>query len=559
MIDGVKSETVNVAKVFAPGRNLCLPAYQRSYSWSEREAMALLGDLTEAMEEDSLHFIGAIVIDEDSAGAPAHAGLPEERTEIVDGQQRLTTLTILLCVLRDLESDTQRTRVLDELIMTTGASGESVDWRLTLNHLDGDFFRAHIQRRGATTEFVEEPSESRSQERMMEVAAGFVRELRKMSADERRRLTRIVLERCCMTQVIVADRDMGYKVFRVLNDRGKAPNAHDIVKTDIFERANLTLQQANFYSARWAEYEAQIGGSAFDDLLRQIRVLFDRSAKGDLIAALRKSVIPRISARTFLDEVLPRHVRAYAEITTGQVDFGPLSAAITDHVNRMRALDHHSWRAPALKYLVERRHDEKNALDFFRALERLAYAMQLIVPKKDQRDKRYRRVAEALDTPRSLFSRSSPLMITRDEAKRIHERLHGRFGTFGQRRAMALRLNAALEGGTTLPPEADATVEHVLPRNPGEDSYWLTVWPDTAKRRELCDTLGNFILLPHTDNQLADRLNYHEKKKVYFDGAGGAHFALTRDLEHQETWTPDVVRRRTERLVEILMRDWGLA
>ena len=119
-------------------------------------------------------------------------------------------------------------------------------------------------------------------------------------------------------------------------------------------------------------------------------------------------------------------------------------------------------------------------------------------------------------------------------------------------------MNAALEGGQTLPPEADATVEHVLPRNPGDDSYWHTVWPDPAKRRELCDTLGNFILLPHSQNQKADRLDYRAKKKVYFNGSGGAHFALTRDLELQEAWTADVVRQRTERLAEILMRDWGL-
>jgi len=157
-----------------------------------------------------------------------------------------------------------------------------------------------------------------------------------------------------------------------------------------------------------------------------------------------------------------------------------------------------------------------------------------------------------------VFADSSPLSISRDEAKKVRERLLGRFATFGQRRAMALRLNAALEGGRTLPPEADATVEHVLPRNPGEDSYWNTTWPDAQKRRELCDTLGNFILLPHSENQRADRLDYRAKKKVYFNGSGGAHFALTRDLEQQEAWTADVVRQRTERLADILMRDWGL-
>ncbi|MEO0818730.1 MAG: DUF262 domain-containing HNH endonuclease family protein [Pseudomonadota bacterium] len=545
---GVTSTTLDVATTFARGRQLCLPPYQRSYSWGEREAMTLLADFNETMETGGIHFIGTIVI----------VAEPGQPVEIVDGQQRLTTLTILLSVLRDLEEDQERSDALHGLIAATEASGDAMAWRLTLNHLDGDYFRAKVQRRGAAAIVEDEPHESASQRRMSEVAAGFLRDLEKMTPDERGHLADTIATRCVLTEVTVENRDMGYKVFRVLNDRGKAPNAHDIIKTDILERANLSLEAANRYSAKWAEYEAMIGGGAFDDLLRQIRVLYDKSAKGDLIAGLRKNVIPKITAQVFLDDVLPRHVRAYGEITTGRIDFGAISAPIGAYINRMRALDHLSWRAPALKFLVEHRNATNSAVEFFRRLERLSYCMQLIVPKKDQRDRRYRRVVDALDNPRTVFSDSSPLSISQDEARKVRERLLGRFATFGQRRAMALRLNAALEGGQTLAPEADATVEHVLPRNPGEDSYWNTIWPDSQKRRELCDTLGNFILLPHSENQRADRLDYRAKKKVYFNGSGGAHFALTRDLEQQEAWTADVVRQRTERLADILMRDWGL-
>jgi len=545
---GVGSRTLNIAQMFGQDSRLALPAFQRSYSWGEREAMALLADLTDTMDTGLVHFIGAIVV-VNQPGAP---------TEIVDGQQRLTTMTILLCVLRDMETDKDRAQAIHDLIAYPATPQSPAGWRLVLNHLDGDFFRAMIQRPGHAFRKEEEPHESASQRRMSDVARGFSRELEKLSLNERRHLADTIITRCALVEVTVADRDMGYKVFRVLNDRGKAPNAHDIIKTDIFERAGLSLEEADRYGATWADYEAQIGGAAFDDLLRQLRVLYDRSAKGDLIAGLRKSVIPKLGARTFLDEVLPRHVQAYLEITRGKVDFGSLSEPIEAYLNRMRALDHRSWRAPALKFLVQHRNQTNLAVEFFRQLERLAYAMQLIVPKNDQRDKRYKRVVEALDTPQSLFSISSPLNISRDEVRKMRERLEGRFATFGQRRAMALRLNAALEGGRTLPPEADATVEHVLPRNPGEGSYWHMVWPDPAKRRELCDTLGNFILLPHTDNQLADRLDYRSKKKIYFNWSEAAHFALTRDLEHQEAWTADVVRRRTERLAQILMRDWKL-
>ena len=95
-------------------------------------------------------------------------------------------------------------------------------------------------------------------------------------------------------------------------------------------------------------------------------------------------------------------------------------------------------------------------------------------------------------------------------------------------------------------------------RNPGNDSHWLKIWPNAQARRELCDTIGNFVLLPHAVNQKADRMSYQEKKKIYFNGSGGSQFALTRDLEEEDLWTADTVRRRTRRLADLLCEDWDL-
>ncbi len=548
---GISSRTVTLATLFGPQMRLCMPAYQRSYSWGEREAIALLGDVIDLVESESIHFIGAIV---------TVANGETDALEIVDGQQRLTTLSILICVLRDLEPDPARAQALHERIAfpSDPERGEPGGWRLTLNHLDSAFFRATIQTRNQASRIEEGPFDSSSQRRLTQVAAEFLGELQPMTVEERRAIADGVLDRIAVDHVRVEDRDMGYRVFRVLNTRGKEPNAHDIVKTELFERARFDVREADRYATRWAEHEALIGGQPFDDLLRHIRTLLDRSGKGDLITGFRKVVLQKIPPRHFLDVELPRYVDAYRQITMGRAELGPQSAQVRDYLNRMRALDHQSWRAPALKFIVEQSDRTDLAAPFFRYLERLSFTMQLIVPKKDQRDKRYRKVIDALESPDTLLGPGSPLELTRDEARRVRERLLGRFGTFGQRRAIALRMNAALKDGETLPPEADATVEHVLPRNPDPESFWHKVWPDAHKRRELCDTLGNFILLPHEDNQLADRLDYREKKKVYFNGAGGAQFALTRDLEQLDGWTPEIVRQRTEKLADILARDWDL-
>ena len=548
---GVRAQESSVRVIFAPGEQLQMPPYQRSYSWEAREANELLGDLIDSVETGTPHFVGAIVL--------IH-GAENGVLEIVDGQQRLTTLTILLAVLRDLEPDKARAAMLHALIADDARPmlGEGANWRLTLNHMDGPFFRDAIQTPGATRNLDKEPGESESQQRMVRNAAAFMKRLSSMDEKDRRELADMVMNRCALVRVVVGEKEQGFKVFRVLNTRGKEPDAHDIIKTELFQRARFTDKEASAYAERWSEHEAALGGSAFDDLLRQIRSIYDKSGRGELISAFPKAVLSKVDPRKFLEEVLPRYVEAYRLITTGDVQDGPNARVVSDKLNQMRALDQSSWRAPALKFLVERGVDDPQAPDFFTRLERLAFVIMLVVTDRDQRNKRFNKVMEAITNDRTLFAKNGPLAVDRSDSKKARERMLGRFATFAQRRAMALRLNAALEDGVTIPPESDATVEHVLPRNIHEDSHWLTVWPDPAKRREQCDTLGNFVLLTHKVNQKADRQDFRAKKEVYFNGGGGMDFALTRDLQDQDAWTADVVRKRTEMLVEILCQVWDI-
>ena len=547
---GVTSRETALAGLFAQGEHLIMPPYQRSYSWGVKEALDLLGDFVDASENNVPHFVGAIVV------------VREEKDgslEIVDGQQRLTTLTILLAVLRDLEPDENEKAKLQTLIGDEARPrlDEEARWRLTLNHVDGPYFRETVQKVGATVAGDHDPGESDSQKRMSENTIAYVKALKDLEPPTRRKLAHTIINGCGMVRVSVADRDAGYKVFRVLNTRGKEPNSHDIIKTDLFERARFDIDEANEYSGAWSEYEARLGGAGFDDLLRQIRFLYDRSSKGELVSGFQRAVLSKIDARTFLDSLLPRYVQAYEEISTGKVDYGERSPEVARYLNRLRALDHYVWRSAALKYLVEQRGSADDASRFFAGLERLAYTIMLVIHNRDQRNRRYRKVIDAIGSNKALFAKKGPFAVTKEDGRKVRERLRGRFATFGQRRALALRLNAALEGGRHLAPESDATVEHILPRNPGDESPWLRVWPNTQVRRELCDTIGNFVLLPHHVNQKADRMGYQDKKAVYFDPENNPVFALTRDLESEELWTADVVRKRTEHLANILTNDWG--
>lgn len=570
---GVSAQEISVGDLFGPGRFMSMPLYQRSYSWAEEEAVDLFSDLLEAFESEVTYFLGAVVFVEDAEG---DADKPDE---IVDGQQRLTTLTMMLACLRDLETAKTRSNRIHELIEEVSNEGSDTAspqrFRLSLNHPDEAFYRQTVQQRGATRTAFDDDTNG-SQARIVSSLSALMKKLRPMSDKDRRNFFDWLIDNVAFVRVVVSDRSEGYKVFRVLNTRGKKPSTHDIIKSDLFEKAGFTLAQADAQSRIWTEHEARLGGQTFDDLLRQIRIIYDKSQKGDVLTGFRRSIISKVDIDDFLTHKLPAYVEAHDEIRIGRVDLPDNSGLVNERLDRLRALDHKTWQAPALKFLVTYRETNGKAGDpasFFINLERLAYVMQILGVERVPRNRRYRKLLDLIETGKwtysgdmttykggvvGLFGSSGPFMLSREECRRVRENLGHRTTTFSKRRALALRLNACIEGGRTVPPEADATVEHVFPRKPKEGSLWDKRWPRAKDRQDLTDTIGNFTLLPHVLNQKVDRLDFDDKKKLYFNDGKGADFALSEDIGLEALWTPETVRRRTERLIDILCADWGI-
>lgn len=83
---------------FFTGKTLVIPSYQRDYAWRERNVDDLFADVEEALEAGGGHYLGTFILSQTNKSAPVH---------VVDGQQRLTTLTMvldaLIAILQDAE------------------------------------------------------------------------------------------------------------------------------------------------------------------------------------------------------------------------------------------------------------------------------------------------------------------------------------------------------------------------------------------------------------------------------------------------------------------------
>lgn len=548
----ISADVLRIREVFSSAADLRVPPYQRGFAWTDKEIRALLKDLLEAFDTYTFYFLGAIVTIQPKRTGPS---------DVVDGQQRLSMLTIILAVLRDLSTSADEQANIQQMI-----ANESLVTivrnrrRITLNTQDDDFFRRHVQTRFATRSLdsaEDEAIASRSESQARLVAA--VRQVRdamaELSPEDRSRYTRWLSDEVSLVKVRVTETDIGYRVFLVMNQRGKPLADHDMLKSALFERAAFTPNEVNEHSRRWNAYATHLGASDFEGMLKQIRLLYDTGGRGDFITGLVQALIPRMTVSEFINGMLPRFVDAFDVINSDRitsVDPGPDARR---SLTFLRMMQHDGWRAPAMKFLIDRPYDKEGATAFFASLERLAFLLQHCVKDRDYRPRRYKRVLDAMSNPDWLDG-PSPLDITADEKAQIVERLRGRF-THKNRRPMMMRLAAAVPGGMVLDPEADATVEHILPRTPSRGSEWYDEWSRARDIEDLTECIGNFTLLTNAENQEADRKSFADKLAIYFRN-GEPSFALSADLRGRTRWTPDDVRARRDMLVNCLAREWGL-
>jgi uncharacterized protein with ParB-like and HNH nuclease domain len=116
-----------------------IPTYQRRYSWVDKQIWELLDDVRQ-IEDGDQHLLGSIVC----LAGHHRAGL--NHLEVVDGQQRLTTIVILLhCIKERLEreNDLNAARDIAALLSAFPPNGEPVP-KVLLDSIDAEEFREHI-------------------------------------------------------------------------------------------------------------------------------------------------------------------------------------------------------------------------------------------------------------------------------------------------------------------------------------------------------------------------------------------------------------------------------
>ncbi len=544
-------------------RRFAIPRFQRPYAWTTEEAGALLSDIDAARERarsepdaPSGWFIGSVVLARAAGGAP-------ER--VVDGHQRLTTLTILFAVLRDLDPKAQR--VARAVAGPGGGFFRRAETpNLPLRELDAAFFAAQVQAAGATARLTPEiDTENDAQANIVSVALAFRERLSELADAERAALAEFALDECHLIEVAAADEEEAYRLFSVLNTRGKDLRPGDVLKSELLGAAPAA-ERARLADV-WEGTEAALGEAHFGAHFSHLRMIATRRKRERAVfAELRDAMDPLSDPVGFIEEAIGRKGRVFREISGAALRIGPRSAEANRLLRALRRVRNRDWEPTALAYLagLADLHDldgdaAAGVVRVLKAIERRAYAMLLMSGDENMRIARYRPALAAIAEGADAEGVARALELSDTERRVAREVLDGPIGSKERARLPTLlRVDEHLSDGAIDYAGVDATVEHVLPRNPEFGSAWLALWPNEAERKKWLHRLGNLALLSRRRNNSAANYAFERKKREYIGRGGVTPFAITAQVLNEATWTPEVVKARHQKLLDAAFALWDL-
>jgi hypothetical protein len=542
--DYISVKILTVSDLFSGSYIFHLPWFQRAYAWHPHEVGRLLTNVAEAMRSDlspRRYFLGKIVLAKPNGSVD---------TALVDGHQRVMTLTLLYAVLRDLEQDEARRSALQRFIAAP-------DFLLQPQHATANFIVQFVQEPGAT---LREPDEdmselSETQRNIIENRNYLRAQLSGDDFDEaaRRELAAFLANDCKILKCSVTDEDEAWQILQIEEETRVEFTSADRAKSTLLSIAPSPDRRR--CQQLWEQCENLIGATDLYALLLHLRTLrlrnlSDRPVEADLARAYAMDEM----GLAFIERELTPAAEFVARIRAGTVGPASNQKELASLIRQMSWIDPHYWMPAALNWLMRRNDDHPDTLEFFRLLERLVWFMRLSGADPVKRQRHILRLLGEMDKggpPANMRE----LEIARTVRSTALENL--RSPTFDSKHyaARVLRRASVAIGQDPGPVHAArVTLEHILPRSFLPDSPWRKDFPQKRSVQSHAHRLGNLTFLSASDNQAADTLDWAAKRRIL----AASEFVISKRAGAARQWTATNISERTDDLIAVLMKDWQL-
>jgi len=555
----LKTTDVTFQDLIGNGKMYRVPAFQRDYSWEEEQWEDLWNDIQELKLSTDRHYMGALVVEAQS----------DREYRIIDGQQRIATLSILalaiIATLRELgESEDERdrnrdraNRLRDRFIGEKDPASLTESSKLFLNGTDDAFYQDYLVQ-------LRHPNNPRGLQRSNRLlwncftwfkvrVAG---DLHQTGEELATLLSETIARQLLFILITVEDELSAYTVFETLNARGLELSSTDLLKNYLFSKISVPTDLTAL-QRRWQALMATVKQERFPDFLRyHLLCEQPKIRKQQLFKLVREQV--KTPQQVFdLMQALEARAELFAALNDVEHEYWQDNADAKPYVRELLL-----FKVRQMSPLLFAAYEKLTAADFVRILKLvgvISFRYTIICSRNtNELEPVYHRAAKALlsnqiSRPAEVFECLRDIYVPDENFSRDFEIKE--ISTNGQGKRLAKYILCGLEtdvSGVQSDYETDTgTIEHILPENPSAD--WEEFFP-AERQKDFIYRIGNLTLLESNLNRLIGNTLLVEKLPFYFR----SHYRLTRliaDSDLQE-WRSTPLNARQKKMAQRAVHIW---
>lgn len=567
----IKSGKIFIKQVFKMW--FCVPEYQRPYVWNNDQLNDFVEDISYASTSatTSDYFLGSIVFQERKI--VSDDGLEYIENDLLDGQQRLTTLFLLASVARDITKDTFLKNLCQQIIFQQANPYENIPEiiriqykiRKEVEEFIDDYIK--IERGTLNTTEIERLTRESSDPSVRNMASAilffhsYFSTTPPVSIES---FLSFLLNKVLLIYVSSEELEDAFRLFTILNDRGVKLRNSDILKAKNL-KALPTSADVSYWAAYWEELEGELNED-FDRFMSWIRTIIVKEKA-------------RLSLLKEFDDVIynPKE----KDKLTGQPKLPLLSRGLetfkliktyNDHYSKLFSQNNHEftnswefdnlittmniglastdWIPVLLCYYNKFKAD--NVFLFLKKLDNKFSGDWIGGYTPTERIENMNRLMKAIEnaTASTEVLNHAYLKVDADNLLRnLEAKVYGR--QFARYILLKLDYHFLDNRAVKLGGYDTVTIEHILPQNPKADSRWVKEFSQ-EERDNWTNKLGNLIILGARKNTSQGRLDYAAKKEKYFKNNINTFANSARVISQHSTWNLNDLAANQETVISIL-------
>lgn len=523
-------------------KQFIVPLFQRSYCWEKKQWETFYDDITDLVEknQNSSHFIGSIVT-ADEGNNPAGVS----RFTIIDGQQRITTILIILLAIRDTTKDNNLADEIEKTFLLNYYKSGEDQHKLLPSEFDKETYLALINKKEVSDKSLLAKAYSFFKKKISEI-------------EDLGKLKDVLINNLTTVSIVLGKDDNPYLVYETLNYKGKPLTYTDLIRNYILMCIDVDKQKY-YYKEYWQKMEELLG----DNLSEYIRHYVMRNGK--IVKEIEiydklKYTVDKITATKYLTD-LEKYSTLYNKIINPDKEN---DEKLKSYFVTLKELDLTATYPFVLSFYIsyfEKEIEYNIFVEVLRILENYLIRRAICNTPTNQltnifstylKDKLQLKLEKDIITLLKNHLQENGYPDDEEfegsiKGKELFKKDNGK----NNKRAELLlkKIEEESYGHKEKADFQNITIEHIMPQD-------LKDWGENYLGEEFqkihtkyLNKLANLTIIEQSFNSKASNRPFDEKKEFYKE----SHFEITKEISKYENWKEEDITKREEELINKLL------